>query len=161
MPGIEPGVSWLAVFLFSDRVVFCVRLLYPTEAVMSQECRWKIIERKLMAIPSFGSTSRKILFKNFSGFYFGSNVRHPYDAESLLYLLLFVFWILVTTNFFLNELRAPSDTAHARVYVRVLELCILISSPARVCTAPTSGRRWGGSRQWCSIIQFEKDNNVL
>ena len=34
--------------------------------------------------------------------------------------------LIVTTNLTLSELREPSDTAHARIYDRVLEMCIPI-----------------------------------
>ena len=34
--------------------------------------------------------------------------------------------LIVTTNLSLSELQSPTDTAHARIYDRVLELCIPI-----------------------------------
>ena len=35
--------------------------------------------------------------------------------------------LIVTTNLPLNEIRHPQDTAHARIYDRILEMCVPIS----------------------------------
>ena len=35
--------------------------------------------------------------------------------------------LIVTTNLTLDELRHPQDTAHARIYDRLLEMCVPIS----------------------------------
>ena len=35
--------------------------------------------------------------------------------------------LIVTTNLTLDEIRHPQDTAHARIYDRLLEMCVLIS----------------------------------
>ena len=35
--------------------------------------------------------------------------------------------LIVTTNLTLNEIRHPQDTAHARIYDRILEMCVPIS----------------------------------
>lgn len=35
--------------------------------------------------------------------------------------------LIVTTNLALDELRHPQDTAHARIYDRLLEMCVPIS----------------------------------
>lgn len=35
--------------------------------------------------------------------------------------------LIVTTNLTLDEIRYPQDTAHARIYDRLLEMCIPIS----------------------------------
>ena len=35
--------------------------------------------------------------------------------------------LIVTTNLTLDEIRHPQDTAHARIYDRLLEMCIPVS----------------------------------
>lgn len=40
--------------------------------------------------------------------------------------------LIVTTNLTLTELKKPQDTAHARIYDRLLELCTPIA-----CTGPS------------------------
>ena len=35
--------------------------------------------------------------------------------------------LIVTTNLTLDEIRHPQDTAHARIYDRLLEMCVPIS----------------------------------
>ena len=35
--------------------------------------------------------------------------------------------LIVTTNLTLDEIRHPQDTAHARIYARLLEMCIPVS----------------------------------
>ena len=35
--------------------------------------------------------------------------------------------LIVTTNLTLDEMRRPQDTAHARIYDRLLEMCVPIS----------------------------------
>ena len=35
--------------------------------------------------------------------------------------------LIVTTNLPLNEIQHPQDTAHARIYGRILEMCVPIS----------------------------------
>ena len=35
--------------------------------------------------------------------------------------------LIVTTNLTLNEIRHPQDTAHARIYDRLLEMCVPVS----------------------------------
>lgn len=35
--------------------------------------------------------------------------------------------LIVTTNLPLDEIRHPQDTAHARIYDRILEMCVPIS----------------------------------
>ncbi len=40
--------------------------------------------------------------------------------------------LIVTTNLTLDEIRHPQDTAHARIYDRLLEMCVPISHSLRV-----------------------------
>ena len=35
--------------------------------------------------------------------------------------------LIVTTNLTLDEIRHPQDTAHARIYDRLLEMCVPVS----------------------------------
>ena len=35
--------------------------------------------------------------------------------------------LIVTTNLMLDEIRHPQDTAHARIYDRLLEMCVPVS----------------------------------
>ena len=46
--------------------------------------------------------------------------------------------LIVTTNLILMELKNPQDTAHARIYDRLLELCTPIA-----CTGPSMRTRAG------------------
>ena len=46
--------------------------------------------------------------------------------------------LIVTTNLTLTELKKPQDTAHARIYDRLLELCTPIA-----CTGPSMRKNIG------------------
>ena len=48
----------------------------------------------------------------------GALICYPYRSQKPL---------IVTTNLTLAELRHPQDTAHARIYDRLLEMCVPIS----------------------------------
>ncbi len=50
--------------------------------------------------------------------------------------------LIVTTNLTLNEIRHPQDTAHARIYNRILEMCVPISYIVAVCAKRTHRKSW-------------------
>ena len=49
--------------------------------------------------------------------------------------------LIVTTNLTLTELKKPQDTAHARIYDRLLELCTPIA-----CTGPSMRKNIGQAK---------------
>ena len=49
--------------------------------------------------------------------------------------------LIVTTNLTLTELKNPQDTAHARIYDRLLELCTPIA-----CTGPSMRKNIGQAK---------------
>ena len=49
--------------------------------------------------------------------------------------------LIVTTNLTLTELKNPQDTAHARIYDRLLELCTPIA-----CTGPSMRKDIGQAK---------------
>ena len=49
--------------------------------------------------------------------------------------------LIVTTNLILTELKNPQDTAHARIYDRLLELCTPIA-----CTGPSMRKNIGQAK---------------
>ena len=51
--------------------------------------------------------------------------------------------LIVTTNLSLDELKHPSDTAHARIYDRVLELCIPICFTGESMRRSHAGEKMG------------------
>ena len=67
--------------------------------------------------------------------------------------------LIVTTNLTLEELQNPEDTAHARIYDRLTEMCTPPSAlPERISEKPKQGRKWNSlKRCWTERRAYEKN----
>ena len=52
--------------------------------------------------------------------------------------------LIVTTNLTLDNLQNPQDTAHARIYDRLLEMCVPVLFTGRTYAKPPPSRKWNG-----------------
>ncbi len=55
--------------------------------------------------------------------------------------------LIVTTNLTLEELQNPEDTAHARIYDRLVEMCAPSALPGRISEKPKHGRKWNSLKR--------------
>ena len=70
--------------------------------------------------------------------------------------------LIVTTNLSLDELKNPSDTAHARIYDRVLELCVPICFTGESLRKAHAGEKMGRFRTMMrESVSAENSVNTL
>ena len=55
--------------------------------------------------------------------------------------------LIATTNLTLQELKNPQDTAHARIYDRLLEMCVPVQFKGESFENVRLRKSWGGCRK--------------